>query len=127
MSHSIAFPSALIEEIKEMIEFPFAAIGLLIDNSLMQGATIISIRIEPFEENYCIRIDDNAKVLWNENEIIKSIRTFGAQTNPITAGGDKKVKKNIQKTNLLHEFGSNLKLGCLRLGKRFLMVSTTSK
>lgn len=110
-----------------MIEFPFVAIGLLTDNALVQGATIITIRIENIEDKCCIRIDDNGKNLWTEQEIIKSILTFGAQTNPITVGVDKRIKKSIHKTNSLHEFGSNLKLGCLRLGKKFLYVSNANK
>lgn len=41
----------------------------------------------------------------------------------IMSGCDKKVKKQIQKDNLLKEFGINLKMGALRLGKKFLFVS----
>jgi hypothetical protein len=40
-----------------------------------------------------------------------------------TSGFDKKIKKQIQKDNLLKEFGVNLKIGALRLGKKFLFVS----
>lgn len=41
----------------------------------------------------------------------------------IMVGCDKKVKKNIQRSNQVKEYGTNLQLGCLRLGKRFLLVS----
>lgn len=36
---------------------------------------------------------------------------------------DKKTKSSILRENHKKEFGNNLKLGCLRLGKGFLYVS----
>jgi hypothetical protein len=41
----------------------------------------------------------------------------------ILIGCDKKVKKEILRSNHMKEYGVNLKLGCLRLGKRFLLIS----
>ena len=55
------------------------------------------------------------------------ITNIGAQTNPILTGCDKKTKKGVNKSNAFHEYGSNLKLGCLRLGKRFLFISFANK
>jgi hypothetical protein len=39
------------------------------------------------------------------------------------SGCDKKIRKQIQKDSLLKEFGINLKIGALKLGKKFLFVS----
>ena len=45
----------------------------------------------------------------------------------IMSGCDKKIKKQILKDNLLKEFGINLKMGALRLGKKFLFVSANGE
>lgn len=38
-------------------------------------------------------------------------------------GCDKKVKKGIQRSNMVKEYGVNLKYGGLRLGKRVLSIA----
>lgn len=48
---------------------------------------------------------------------------FEGTSNMIMSGFDKKTKKQIQKDNHLKEYGTNLKIGALRLGKKFLFVS----
>jgi hypothetical protein len=54
---------------------------------------------------------------------MRSLCGFEGTSNLFTSGFDKKIKKQIQKDNLLKEFGVNLKIGALRLGKKFLFVS----
>ena len=54
---------------------------------------------------------------------MRSLCGFEGTSNLVTSGIDKKIKKQIQKDNLLKEFGVNLKIGALRLGKKFLFVS----
>ena len=36
---------------------------------------------------------------------------------------DKKARATLQRESIKREFGNNLKMGCLRLGKGFLYVS----
>ena len=54
---------------------------------------------------------------------MRSLCGFEGTSNLIMSGFDKKTKKQIQKDNLIKEFGMNLKIGALRLGKKFLYVS----
>ena len=54
---------------------------------------------------------------------MRSLCGFEGTSNLVTSRIDKKIKKQIQKDNLLKEFGVNLKIGALRLGKKFLFVS----
>jgi hypothetical protein len=72
---------------------------------------------------YFIKVEDNGKCTWEEEEFLSNIVAFCSQNQMILMGCDKKVKKNIMRSNQIKEYGVNLKLGCLRLGKRFLAIS----
>lgn len=55
--------------------------------------------------------------------MISCLLGFESSLNLIMTGFDKKIKKQIIKENHKKEYGINLKLGCLGLGKKFLLVS----
>ena len=73
------FPAEFIEEIAESIEFPFAAFGLLADNSINNSSTFLHIsykeRGHELSPKY-IQIIDNAKLPWSEEELVKTMSTF---------------------------------------------------
>jgi hypothetical protein len=70
-----------------------------------------------------IKIEDNGKNTWTEQEILHSLTTFCSQNNTILMGCDKKIKKGIHRSNSVKELGVNLKCGGLRLGKKVLYIS----
>ena len=41
----------------------------------------------------------------------------------VISGTDRKIRNSITRDNNIKEYGVNLKLGCFRLGKRFMFVS----
>lgn len=61
--------------------------------------------------------------MFSEAEYRQNLFTFGSQNNLILTGCDKKVKKSIQRSNMVKEYGVNLKCGSLRLGKRVLSIT----
>ena len=105
-----------------LVEFPFAAIGLLTDNAMALEADSIMVGIGGEKGSHWIKIEDNGKIIWSEKELIRNMASFCSQNNPVLTGCEKRVKKVILRDNGLREYGVNLKLGCLRLGKRFLLL-----
>ena len=71
--------SHLIEQISDNIEFPFAAFGLLVDNSVNCGASHINIY---FHESFgsqnvnTIRIEDNSKIKWTDDELVDCLSNY---------------------------------------------------
>jgi hypothetical protein len=55
-----------VDSIIETIEFPFAAMGLLVDNCLTLGATTVNICMEGPPTDYVLKIEDNGKIGWSE-------------------------------------------------------------
>jgi hypothetical protein len=53
-----------------------------------------------------------------------SLVSFESSLNIYLVGCDKKTKKSINRANSIKDYGANLKLGSLRLGARFLFVSS---
>lgn len=87
-----------------MIEFPFAAFGLLLDNCVAQASSSIIVKIDKTsnEDKYFIRIDDNARHPWSDDELEAALLTLGQSVTHILVGCDKKIKKDIvRKNNLL--------------------------
>jgi hypothetical protein len=118
------FSSQTLNDFKQTIEFPFAAFGLLLDNCLLLGATEIAIQFEKDVHGlYVIKVEDNGKMNWDEEEFEMNLTAFCSQAQLMLMGCDKKVKKAIVKSNQVKDYGANLKLGCSRLGKRFLAIS----
>lgn len=80
-----------------MIEFPFAAFGLLIDNSVSQSSSSIIVKIDKHssEGQYIIRIDDNARHPWSDDELETALLTLGQSVTPILLGCDKLIKKDL--------------------------------
>jgi hypothetical protein len=110
------------------IEFPFAAIGLLIDNAVLSAASLVTI---DYHEQMgkmklkLLRIEDNASYSWTEEDFVTAINHFDAGPPGFPLGLDKKTKANLIRDNLRREFGYNLKLGSLRLGQSFLYIAVS--
>jgi hypothetical protein len=94
--------SEMIIEYKDEINFAFSAFALLIDNSLLLGAVKIMIYFEKdeFHRSY-IRIEDDGKMTWTSQELLSSMLAYCSVNTSIITGCDKKIRKNIQRSNQL--------------------------
>lgn len=47
------------------MEFPFSAVGMLVDNAVLEGATLVNIIYEKGKKGV-LRVEDNARLPWSE-------------------------------------------------------------
>ena len=88
-------PASLIESVVAGISFPFAAFGLLMDNTFNNSASFTNIEyLERLGNDFfkVLKISDNAKLPWTEEEFIRTMSTFSTESLLPPAGTDKKVK-----------------------------------
>ena len=118
--------ASLLEDIADSIEFPFAAFGLLMDNCIFHSASFVKIEYHEYIVDYrqrVIKIADNAKLAWTEEEFIETMGSYATESIQPPAGTDKKLKMAMVRDQLKRQYGTNIKMASLRLGSGFLHVS----
>ena len=122
--------SEIVGRISNYIGYPFSAMSLLIDNSLNLSGTnidikfgivegeIIRLRNERVAHQYSyISINDDS-FGFSQHEILESLSSFSIKSQKITSDTRFEEEMEIRK-----EYGINVKLGCLRLGKSCLYIT----
>mgnify|MGYP000852487708 FL=1 len=69
-----------------------------------------------------ILMEDNGRP-WGNDEFLRVILKFETVNSFEYQVADKKARASLLRENIKREFGNNLKMGCLRLGKGFLYIS----
>jgi len=101
-------------------------VGLLIDNSMNSGASLLKIS---YFHGYgpqnmrLIKFEDDAKLNWTDEELLETLAHFNAGQMHAPSGTDKKIKAGLMKDAFRREYGYNLKVASLRLGEGFLFIS----
>jgi hypothetical protein len=109
----------VIEDVAEGIDFPFAAVGLLVDNSMNSGASLLKIsyfHAYGSQKLRLLKLEDDAKLNWTDEELLETLTHFNAGQMYAPSGTDKKIKAGLMKEAFRREYGYNLKVASLRLG-----------
>ncbi len=99
---------------------------MLIDNAMNNGATLLRITYHEYTGSQrwkILKFEDDARLLWSEEELTESLLNFNGGQMYIASGIDKKIKSGIIKDNLRREYGYNIKIASLRLGEAFVFLS----
>lgn len=100
--------------------------GLLIDNSMNSGASLLKISYfhqHGSQKMRFIKFEDDARLNWTDEELFQTLAHFNAGMMHAPSGTDKKIKAALLKDAFRREYGYNLKVASLRLGEGFLFIS----
>ncbi len=93
------------------------------DNAVGQGATVVNLIYESGGRKPILRVEDNARLPWSEDEFFGAMGNFKLEAVPIPSGIEKKMKVAMARENQRRQFGTYAKLASLRLGSGFLHIS----
>lgn len=101
----------------QMIKSPFSAIGLLVDNSFNMGAHEVRIKlIDSNPTKPYLTIQDDSRP-FTHKQFLDAVYKYNIRRDVLL-----RINKDKEDILLEAEYGSNLKLGGLRLGKSMLFI-----
>lgn len=85
---------AVVDEVLELLDFPFSAFGLLIQNAINHHASAINIRHEDGEEPI-IKVHENNDISYEYHELLTTFTDFNCMLNFSFNNMEKKAKQLI--------------------------------